>query len=311
MNTHLIKPILAVTWLVLATGSLQAWQGGETAGGNTAESPATTPQDPFSSSPDEPGALDKQFQNDRVVQGGAIMITWSENNDELRGFSNTLGEWETLKTAKQDSIIPILSRDGDVAAVRIGDSIAAFSGIKGCWDVILLSKDSAAQPTASDDLVYIEDNGHLYTFAAAKGRWTSPTDPELQWASADFKGTPKSMKLAVGPFTKWLDSLPRYKARGIRASFGAGSATIHTDRQSTLEAAKLKVNELLQSNKISVDEGTVEPPSKVGVRPDIESRIARLRSELLMLDVSLRAGSEKIDPNSPKKDEKNRRCRLG
>ncbi len=36
MNTHLIKPIIAV-WLVLATSSLQAWQAGETAGGNTVE----------------------------------------------------------------------------------------------------------------------------------------------------------------------------------------------------------------------------------------------------------------------------------
>lgn len=124
MNTQIIQPIIAA-WLVLAPSSLQAWQGGETAGGNTVESPATTPL-AFSFPPNAPGVLDKQFQTDRVVQGGAIMITWSENNDELRGFSNTHGKWETLKIEKQDSIVPVLG--SDVAAVLIGDSIAAFSG---------------------------------------------------------------------------------------------------------------------------------------------------------------------------------------
>lgn len=272
MNIGIIKSSIAV-WLFLATSSLQAWQLGD------------------------PGTV----QSDRVIRGRSVIITWSEHNDELRGFSNTLGEWETLKIDKQDSIIPLVATD--VSAVRVADSIAAFSSVKGWWDVIPLSKDSAAQPTVSNDLVQIEDNGHLYTFANAKGRWTSPTDPELQPAVAEIKGTPKSMVLAEGPFIKWLDSLPRYKARGIRVQFsGSGFAKIHTDRQSTLEEAKLKVNELLRSNEITVEEGNVESPSEIEVRPDIESRIARLRSELQTLDVSLQADSEKIDPNSPKKD---------
>ena len=303
MNISIIKPSIAV-WMFLATSSLQAWQVSETVDGNTAEDTAAAPLEYATPlSPDEPGVLNKQVHTIRSVESGSITITWLESNDYLGGFSNTLGEWDTLKIERQSAIVPIVGTN--VAAVRIGDSIAAFSGSKGWWNVISLSKDSAAQPAVSSDLVYIEDNGHIYTFAAAKGRWTSPTDPELQSAVAEIKGTPKSMNLAVGPFTKWLDSLPRYKARGIRDQFssGSGSATIYTDRQSTLEEAKLKVSELLQSNEITVDEDNAEPPSKDEVRPDIESRIARLRSELQLLDVSLRAGSEKIDPNSPKKDE--------
>ncbi len=138
----------------------------------------------------------------REVQAEGIIITWSETNDELRGFSQKLGEWEVLKIDPQklnpnQIIIPIVA--ANVAAVRIGDSVAAFSGEKGWWDVVDLAKgagsESAAYPHVSPSLVKVEDNGHLYTFSASKGQWSSPTDPELQPATFEYPLNMKEMKM--------------------------------------------------------------------------------------------------------------------
>ncbi len=308
MNTHLIKPILAA-WLVLATSSLQAWQSSGTAGGNTAEDSTTAPLDTaLPVSPNEPGVLNKQVQTDRVVQGRAIMITWSENNDELRGFSNTLGEWEILKIDKQDSIIPIVSHD--VSAVRVGDSIAAFSGVKGWWDVIPLSKGSSAQPSLSADLVQIEDNGQLYTFAASKGRWTSPTDPELKPATAEVSGSTISMLQAGMTFNEWLNSLPRYKARGIRVqSTGSGSTAIHTERQSLLGEAREKFTEILHNGEATVEEHTPVQPSVGTALPDIDRRIAELRKEQQSLEANVNKGSDVANSNDGVRDSREQALR--
>ena len=310
MNTRIIKPIIAA-WLVLATSSLQAWQGVGTPGGNTAESTSTTPLDPFSFSPNEPGVLNKQVQNDRVVQGGSIMITWSENNDELRGFSNTLGEWEILKIAKQDSIIPIVA--GDVAAVRIGDSIAAFSGVKGWWDVIPLSNDSAAQPIVSNDLVQIENNGHLYTFAAAKGRWTSPTDTELQSASSELR-LQNGFKLQQSQrLDEWFNSLPRYKARGIVFNFPPllrAHVSIHTARRSWLKEAEDKLNELAaQPEPTTSSEALANSSSGSDDAPGLECRIASLREELLSLDRDVNPDAEDADQDAKTREARRQALR--
>lgn len=311
MNTQIIKPIIAA-WLVLATSSLQAWQGGKTAGGNTVESPATTPQDPFSFSPNAPGVLGNQGQTDHVVQGRAIMITWSENNDELRGFSNTLGEWEMLKIEKQDSIVPVLG--SHVAAVRIGDSIAAFSGVKGWWDVIPLSKGSSAQPAVFVDLVQIEDKSHFYTFAAAKGRWTSPTDTELQSASAKLR-LQNGLKLQQQGqrLDEWLSSLPRYKARGIVFNFTpelGGHVSIHTARRSWLQEAEDKLNELAAQPEPTIT-SEVDLISSSG--PDdatgLESRIASLRKELLSLDGDVIPGADNADRDAKTQEARKRAIR--
>ena len=309
MNTYFINPILAVTWLLLGTSSLEAWQGGGTTGGNTVEDPAKALLDSaLPVSPDEPGALDSQVQANRVVQGGAIMITWSKNNDELRGFSNSLGEWETLKIEKQDEIIPVVG--SGVGAVRVGDSIAAFSGVKGCWDLIPLSKGSGAQPWVDDDLVAIEDNGHLYTFAAAKGRWTSPTDPDLRpmHDAIDIPANPQAVLLAQGAFQQWLESLPRYKARGVRTQFnGAGHVDLYVERRSLLNEARAEFSRALERAEGIVAAG--KSPSPV---PDVaaaEKKITDLRGELQQLELAVRAGSGVSEFPNKDKDNQQRELR--
>ncbi|HSG70124.1 MAG TPA: hypothetical protein VLA12_06895, partial [Planctomycetaceae bacterium] len=106
------------------------------------------------------------------------MISWSKENDELRGFSQKSGEWANLKIVKQDSLVPVVGTD--VAAVRVGDAMAAYSGTTGTWDVLKLSAGSKALAVVSTNVVQTTDNDYLYTFAAAKGRWTSPNDPRFR-----------------------------------------------------------------------------------------------------------------------------------
>ena len=295
MNTHLIKPILAVTWLLLATSSLQAWQGGGTAGGNTTEDTAPSPLDSaLPVSLDEPGALNRQVHTDRVAESESIIITWSENNDELRGYSSSRAGWETLRIEKQNAVVPIVT--SNVAAIRIGHSIAAFSGINSWWDVIQLSNDSVALPTVSNDLVQIEDNGHLYTFSAAKSRWTSPTDSELQEATSELRlyGWKRHHRQRLD---EWLNSLPLYKARGIAINFPSGRTTlasIHTARRSWLKEVENKLNELAAQPEPKTSS---EPVANLSSRPDDahRPRIASLREELLRLDGDVNAVANDAD----------------
>ena len=118
------------------------------------------------------------FGTPRLVQGGDIMISWSKNNDELRGFSQKTGEWTYLKIEKQATIAPTVA--SDVAAARVGDAMAAYSGATGTWDVLQLSKGSKAVASVSSTSIKVVDNDHLYIFAAANGKWTSPDDPNFR-----------------------------------------------------------------------------------------------------------------------------------
>jgi hypothetical protein len=124
-------------------------------------------------------------KTERLIVGNNIMISWSKDNDELRGFSQKTGEWTNLKIEKQEKLVPVVSTD--VAAVRVGDTMAAYSGSTGTWDVLRLSENSKAEPTVYTTHVQTTDNDYLYTFAAAKGKWTSPNDPEFQSSTGEFR----------------------------------------------------------------------------------------------------------------------------
>ena len=141
--------------------------------------------------------------SERLVSSVQVMIGWSAEKDELRGFSNSLGEWAILKVPVQPQIVPVAG--GDVAAVRLQNAMAAYSGANGRWDLVTLPKESKAVPVLHEHVAQFQDGEHLYTFAAAKGMWTSPTDDDLQVGefSCEFDQ-------AVNPnldarFNQWLD----------------------------------------------------------------------------------------------------------
>ncbi len=247
-----------------------------------------------------PGGFPSQIGSSRQIVGGDVMITWSENNDELRGFSNSLGDWEILPMEKQQLIRPIVG-GGAVAAVRLDDSIAAYSGTKGWWDVLPLSKGNLASPVVDNDLVKIEDNGHLYTFSAAKGRWTSPTDPEYQTITQQIVlGNRNGGGKTKSEIDAWFASLPKYKARAVSVNFNRGlqgmAATILGDRLSLFNelVAKIKsvvdssVDEFSRASQGVTNEGISSDTQSVPSQAtDLEPRLAKLRDELDQLEKSV------------------------
>ena len=292
---------IAASILLFPPASLYAWQQDE---GTQNEASGNTPDLPKNPAP-EISALsgiggadgfggskvvgDGSVADDRWLKTDGVMFTWSEKNDELRGFSIKLGDWEVINIEPQD---PTIRFTGDtVAAVRFGDSIAAFSGEKGWWDVIELSKGSKAMPVVYASYVQIEDDGHLYTFASEKGAWTSPTDPELQQATETmnlrFENPGKASHFSlVEPrmkaFEKWRDSQPKYKARGIQltiqSSNGKGIATLETARQSWMTELKAKMHEVFDVSDSAGE--NIDATTEGRLVSDLEARINVLQVEL-------------------------------
>lgn len=184
--------------------------------------------------------------DDRVVGADEVMIAWSEKMDELRGFSSKTGEWETLKVQPQKKIEPVVSNT--IAFVRLNGSIAGFSSTKCCWDVIELPQGFKADPIVYNNVITILTPDHLYTFASEKGRWTSPTDMELKSVTENLEVNEKGMerlRRIEGEFWQWLESLPKYQARGIALIIRSeGSAELSTTRLSLMKLAKSKLFEL-------------------------------------------------------------------
>lgn len=226
--------------------------------------------------------------NPRQVSSNGVMITWSEKNDELRGFSTKLGDWEVISIQPQDQIVPIVS--DTVAAVRIGDSVAAFSGEKGWWDVIELSEGSKAVPVLYQTHVQIEDNGHLYTFASEKGAWTSPTDPELRPAnetisprfrSSGTSSPSNNVRVLENAFEEWRNALPKYKARGISILVGNSEAHFRTARQSWMPELKAWLHKLFEDFEAgSAAKAGFDATTQSSTVADLEVQLETLQVEL-------------------------------
>ncbi len=252
----------------------------------------------------------------REVQAEGIIITWSETNDELRGFSQKLGEWEVLKIDPQklnpnQIIIPIVA--ANVAAVRIGDSVAAFSGEKGWWDVVDLAKgagsESAAYPHVSPSLVKVEDNGHLYTFSSSKGQWSSPTDPELQPATFEYPLDHERNEDGKEEFDAWLKQLPQHEGRRISLHVKwITSILITTTRQSTMKIARQKVEEFWCPKKPVAGEATPVPEPKRS-SAEIDTQISKLREDLARLESTVQAGSGQLSNPTGDQDQQSRELR--
>lgn len=257
------------------------------------------------------GSGDEVINSTREVQEEGIIITWSEKIDELRGFSQKLGDWEILKIDTQklnpgQIVIPIAS--ANVAAVRFGDSIAAFSGELGWWDVIDLSNGSTAVPVVSPSLVKIEDNGHLYTFSANKGSWSSPTDPNLVPVEQVI-----SISNTVGSkgrqrLTEWMQQLPDYMERGITVKTMTDKIVITVSRRKWLPEVAQKVNELLVSTPESTTETAQGTARDVPTRDD-HPQVAQLRGELATLELAVQAGSGQLSNPNVDQDQQTRELR--
>lgn len=335
MKSRVIKTLIAATCVLFAVRTLHASQmpasGDESADDVVTPIKSPTPEESATTETAGPAGISTgqgdgffpggrgasgiaggQFNYGREVSSNGLMITWSENNDEVRGFSNSKGDWEILTIVKQERIIPVVG--DEVAAVRIGDSMAAFSAAKAQWDVVKLSEGSKAVPVVYNGYVKVEDNGHLYTFADAKGQWTSPTDPEFQQRSKEIKLAKGNFARLRNQFDEWLKSLPRYKSRAVSVMFnvvGHGKDTvarIDASRKSLLNEVEAKLVELSASSRTGDAVSLTEP--KVDDINFLESQIAKLRDELQELEMTVRDSSGISRPPSTSKDEHLRQLRI-
>ncbi len=254
----------------------------------------------------------------RQVSSNDVIITWPENNDELRGFSSSLGEWETLPIEKQEEVIPMVG--STVAAVRVGNSMAAYSSVKGWWDVLRLSPGSSAHPIMSSDLVTVEDNEHLYTFSSAKGRWTSPTDPEYRASSVSVNvGASGSIDLK-SIIDAWFESLPKYKARAASVNVSRGVAVIQSDRLSLLNEIKATIEAhrgafATELNGAEADPNTAtrsiaKPVPDRDQMAELEPRLSQLRDELDELERTVTASTTASNSQESKVEQRDRLRKL-
>jgi hypothetical protein len=109
----------------------------------------------------------KQF-----VEGLGVIVAWSEANDMLWGYSESLGSWTRHPVSPTSRrLIPTL---GDsVAFVQGDDRLYAYSAVTGKWAEL---KTTAQAEMRGRGRIVVEDKDKTYVFSAAKGRWTSPND---------------------------------------------------------------------------------------------------------------------------------------
>ena len=185
------------TMLLIRTGSANACQADDVLSKPAVES-SPAPQ---------------QVETERQYRGGSIIIRWSDTKDELSGFSNKTGRWQKLKIQPMEKIEP--NAVEFVGAVRIKEGIAAYSGETGTWDVVHLPETSTAKPAVSPDVVQFKEGNHFYAFAAATGRWTSPTDPALKPITGAYQ-SPKQISQAelYSKLLDWLQTVPASEFQG-------------------------------------------------------------------------------------------------
>jgi hypothetical protein len=180
--------------------------------------------------------------NERMVRSGNIIIAWSEARDALRGFSNESGKWTSISIEPVAEIRPFVS--ADVGGVVLNHKVAAFSGIKGRWDILELSENWDAEDEErengyyplqlNDEVLTVMDGEHLYTFAASTGRWTSPTDPELQSSTSQYQLKHISGRQLRQKLDAWVASQPTHGGFMVQDDV----VTISASRQSWREAAE-------------------------------------------------------------------------
>ena len=120
-----------------------------------------------------------------TVQTNEIIVVWSPEKSELRGFSVESGQWSVRKVLGPAKSPPVAS--GFVAVIRLTDAMAAYSGKTGTWDLLKLSPKSKAparsseQPAGSDSgrraPVYVR--GCPWQMDVAHRRFTCHTGRDL------------------------------------------------------------------------------------------------------------------------------------
>jgi len=247
----------------------------------------------------------------RQIDDEQIIITWSKKQDELRGFSTKLGEWSVFKQTPQSRLS--VSSGGTVACVRLDDSLVAYSGEMGWWDVIPLPKKSTAVAEAERGLVTIQEGEHLYTFAASKGQWTSPTDPELQPVEGTLSIYANYKQLSKIQFNR-NDPMLAHRNRQIDVNYTTPSGfpegwfelTIRAGRKSYFDEVikAFKAIELVPPLKKTPDNDSSPSDEKAPASDqELQAKIASLSEKMTRLESEAVAMGKSLSSKKAPTDE--------
>lgn len=107
----------------------------------------------------------------QYVQSGNIIIAWSSDMSTAWGFSKSTGTWTKLALKPKATEEPIVGQN--VAAIRCGTVICAYSAARGDWDVLDVKPQQNANVAVHRDFILVTIGNTVYTFADSNGRWMS------------------------------------------------------------------------------------------------------------------------------------------
>lgn len=210
-----------------------------------------------------------RFDSHRPIELKSMFLNWSDDHDELYGFSRKSGKTSTLKIEPKDFFDWLASDEGVI--VDLGDSVAGYSSVTESWDVIRIDASQTASKSIDSTLNKLSIKGlpHHYEFSTQAGKWISPTDSELL-----SKRQPAEMQL----------TLTKEKSGEVAVAYRAEAGQESSNAASQREPATT-VAEYLRLEIVKAELALDELKSQFGAtHPKVveqEERLTRLNGKLV------------------------------
>lgn len=114
-----------------------------------------------------------------LIQSDHTMIAVSRDGRRVTGYSKHEGKWIPLALGAEAQqrldrgakLEPIVAQQ--VAALRLGTRVYAYSPLKGAWAELEVADKPGADPTVWTDHVVVNYDDSLHVFSAASGKWAA------------------------------------------------------------------------------------------------------------------------------------------
>ena len=106
-----------------------------------------------------------------VTQGMTEMVAVSQAGDAILAYSAFTGRWHKQAIPAGHEKVPYTVGSGMVA-VRLENTLYAFSSEKGAWDSIELDDKAVGVPAVSFNMAYLKTGSKIYTFSRMAGNWS-------------------------------------------------------------------------------------------------------------------------------------------
>lgn len=112
-------------------------------------------------------------RHSRYLDGGGMILVWSEKFDVAWGFSKRRGKWSLQRLDPPGKQPPVAG--GDVAFIQTSKYLYAFSAELARWDRLELPEQAGAAHLLDQSTVMLFAGDRPWVFAASSGRWTTPS----------------------------------------------------------------------------------------------------------------------------------------